>query len=133
MRKVFLDTNFVVYNRARTEPVKYQRAAELFLEVEAVVSTQVLSEIANVLSKKFSLEWSAIQEIISEVSSECEIVVVSQKTIMKALDLAKRYKYSYYDSLILAAAIEANCSILYSEDFQDGQVVEGVRIINPFH
>jgi len=52
---------------------------------------------------------------------------------MLACDIAKRYSYSYYDSLIISAALEANCDTLYSEDMQNGQIIEKVlRIVNPF-
>ena len=132
MKRVFLDTNVVVYNHTRTEQYKFEQSAELLLRVEGVISTQVLSEVSIVLSKKFRYSWAEIQDVIGEVNSNLEILVITPATIDAALTLSKRYHYSYYDSLILASAIEADCSILYSEDFQNNQIIEGVRIVNPF-
>ena len=132
MKRVFLDTNIVVYNHTRTEQSKFEKSAELLLRVEGVISTQVLSEVSNVLSKKFHYPWADIQDVIGEINSNLEVLVITPATIDAALTLSERYKYSYYDSLILASAIEADCSILYSEDFEHNQIIEGVRIINPF-
>lgn len=62
-----------------------------------------------------------------------EMTLISSKTIERALSIFVTYRYSYWDSLIIASALEANCSILYTEDLQDGQIVEGkLKIINPF-
>jgi predicted nucleic acid-binding protein len=129
----FVDTNIVVYNYAKTEPDKYRKASDAFLGVGRVCSTQVLSELSNVLSSnKFRFTWPEIDTIADEVVSAVDVLTVSIATIKKARALSERYHYSYYDSLILASVIEADCSILYSEDFQHNQIIEGVRIINPF-
>ena len=130
--KRFVDTNIVVYNYANVEPDKYRKASDAFLGIGRVCSTQVLSELSNVLSSKFHFTWPEIDAIADEVVSAVDILTVSITTIKKARALSERYKYSYYDSLILASAIEAGCDILYSEDFQHNQVIEGVRIVNPF-
>jgi predicted nucleic acid-binding protein len=132
MKRVFLDTNIVVYNHTRTEPVKYEKSAELLLRVEGVISTQVLSEMSNVLCKKFKFGWADIQKVIREVDSLLDILIVTPAIIDEAITIADRYHYGYYDSLILTSAIEASCEVLYSEDFQHNQIIEGVRIINPF-
>ena len=92
----------------------------------------MLSETCHVLRKKFKWEWDEIDRIFTELRSLFPIVQVTTETIERAISLASRTQYPYYDCLILASAIEAHCSILYSEDFQHNQVVDGVRIINPF-
>ncbi|NCR73907.1 MAG: PIN domain-containing protein [Microcystis aeruginosa LG13-12] len=94
---------------------------------------KIFDETINVLKRKFSLSYSQIREAVQELSEGFPIVLVSVNTIEMALNLAERYQYSYFDSLILASALEAGCQILYSEDLHDGQRIENqLMIINPF-
>ncbi|NCS13834.1 MAG: PIN domain-containing protein [Microcystis aeruginosa G13-09] len=94
---------------------------------------KIFDETINVLKRKFSLSYSQIRDAVQELSEGFPIVLVSVNTIEMALNLAERYQYSYFDSLILASALEARCQILYSEDLQDGQRIENqLTIINPF-
>ena len=94
---------------------------------------KIFDETINVLKRKFSLSYSQIREAVQELSEGFPIVLVSVNTIEMALNLAERYQYSYFDSLILASALEAGCQILYSEDLQDGQRIENqLTIVNPF-
>lgn len=131
--KVFIDTNVLIYGYSEDEPDKRQRAIDCVRSGEAWISTQVLNETINVLKRKFSLSYSQIREAVQEVSEGFPIVLVSVNTIEMALNLAERYQYSYFDSLILASALEAGCQILYSEDLQDGQRIENqLMIVNPF-
>jgi predicted nucleic acid-binding protein len=92
----------------------------------------VLSELANVLSKKYSFSWQQIASVYKELTNLFDIVLIKPESVRKAIEISEQYRYSYYDSLILASALEAECSILYSEDFQHGQIIEGMKIINPF-
>ncbi len=128
----FLDTNILIYNYAPDEPEKYRKANNAFLGIGRICSTQVLSELSNVLFTKFRFSWSTINDIVREVVTVVDVLTVSLTTIEHAHILSERYHYTYYDSLILASAIEATCTTLYSEDFQHNQLIEGVRIINPF-
>lgn len=131
--KVFIDTNVLIYAYSEDEPDKRQRAIDCVRSGEAWISTQVLNETINVLKRKFSLSYSQIRDAVQELSEEFPIVLVSVNTIEMALNLAERYQYSYFDSLILASALEAGCQILYSEDLQDGQRIENqLMIVNPF-
>jgi len=131
--KVFIDTNVLIYGYSEDEPDKRQRAIDCVRSGEAWISTQVLNETINVLKRKFSLSYSQIRDAVQEVSKGFPIILVSVNTIEMALNLAERYQYSYFDSLILASALEAGCQILYSEDLQDGQRIENqLMIINPF-
>ena len=122
--KIFLDTNVVVYLYSGDEPEK-QSAARALIEGESpVVSTQVLSELANTLSRKFGLSYDVVAQAVSEVRDACTVVPVMPETILQALALAAKYRYSYYDSLILATALSSGCDTLATEDMQDGQVIE---------
>ena len=131
--KTFLDTNIVVYLYSGDEPEKRAIALALIEQNNSVVSTQVLSELANTLSRKFSLPYDVVAQAVAEVRDACTIVPVMPDTIAQALALAQKYRYSYYDSLILAAALSADCKTLATEDMQHGQIIEGLLTIrNPF-
>ena len=131
--KTFLDTNIVVYLYSGDEPEKQAAAIALIKQNNPVVSTQVLSELANTLNRKFGLSFDVVAQAVAEVRDACAIVPVLPDTIAQALSLAQKYRYSYYDSLILAAALSAGCETLATEDMQHGQVIEdGLTIRNPF-
>lgn len=131
--KNFLDTNIVVYLYSADEPEKRAVAFALIEQNNSVVSTQVLSELANTLSRKFKLTFDVVAQAVAEVRDACTVVPVMPDTIAQALALAKKYRYSYYDSLILAAALSAGCDMLISEDMQHGQTIEvALTIRNPF-
>ena len=131
--KTFLDTNIVVYLYSGDEPEKQATALALIEGGVPVVSTQVLSELANTLSRKFKLSYDVVAQAVAEVRDACTVVPVMPETILQALGLAQKYRYAYYDSLILAAALSAGCETLATEDMQHGQVVEGILKIHcPF-
>jgi predicted nucleic acid-binding protein len=131
--KTFLDTNIVVYLYSGDEPEKRAAALALIEQNNIVVSTQVLSELANTLSRKFGLSFDVVGQAVAEVRDACTVVPVMPDTITQALTLAQKYKYSYYDSLILAAALSAGCETLVTEDMQHAQLIENVLTIrNPF-
>ncbi|MCX7095831.1 MAG: PIN domain-containing protein [Methylobacter sp.] len=131
---VFFDTNVLVYLHSIDEPEKQQAALK---QIEANknrwISTQVLSELSNILRKKFNLEYSNIVTVLTEIQESFQVVTVQPHTIKHALYLAQTYRYSYYDSLILAASLEKTCCFLYSEDMQHQQTIEQqLTIVNPF-
>lgn len=130
----FLDSNVVLYLYSEDEPDKKSVAEGLVRGPErAWISTQVLSEMANVLRRKFKLDYPDIAAAVAEVRPACEIQVVTAETVAFALKLGERYRHSYFDSLILAAALECGCDTLASEDMQDGFIVESrLTIRNPF-
>ena len=129
----FIDTNILIYCYTSDEPNKKQKAISVASQDHAVISTQVLSELSNILKRKFNISWTEIKDVITELKEGFDIYVNSPETIESAVHIADRYKYSFYDSLILASAISANCKTLYSEDMHDGQVIENsLTIKNPF-
>ena len=129
---VFLDSNVCLYLLSEDSPKK-QHAERVLALPKTVISSQVLNETINVAIKKFKLSQYEIVSHIDFLLANCELqnsTVVLQK---KAIDLHFRYQFSFYDSLIIAAALEAHCTILYSEDMNHGQLIEGkLKIINPF-
>jgi predicted nucleic acid-binding protein len=130
---VFLDTNILVYTYSDTEIEKQAMARKLVLGNFSFVSTQVLQELANTLNRKFKKPWSEITVAVKETSQNYQVHTNSEATILQACKIADRYKFSFYDSLVIAAALECNCSKLYSEDLNHLQRIEGkITIINPF-
>ncbi len=131
--KVFIDTNVIIYGYSQDEPDKCQRARECIRSGESWISTQVLNETINTLKRKFSLNFNQISSVIDELSQQSQLTIVSLNTIRKALEIAQRYQFSYFDSLIIASALEVGCDRLYSEDLQDGQTIDNTLIlVNPF-
>jgi predicted nucleic acid-binding protein len=132
----FLDTNVLLYSLdLQTGTSRNLRAekAEQILSLGGVLSVQVLNEFADVASRKMKLSWEKIAGFLQIFELLCgRAVPLTAETHEKALGISKRYGYRIYDSAILAAAIEAGCTTLLTEDMQHGQVVEGVRIENPF-
>lgn len=132
--KIFFDTNTLIYVYSVDEQDKQQCVIE---RIQATknrwISTQVLSEMSNVLRKKFKLECRAIINAVVEIQDNFQIAIVQPSTITQALIIMENYHYSYYDSLIIATALENNCEMLYSEDMQHQQIIEQrTVIINPF-
>lgn len=129
--KIFIDTNIVIYALGQVS-IKTHLAAPLFVGSPSI-STQVLSETAKVASKRLGLLVLEIRHLITSLEAMCRVEIISLVTIHTALDIRERYNFSWYDSLIIAAALETGCNTLYSEDMQNGQEIEGrLRIVNPF-
>ena len=130
--KPFLDTNVVLY--AFIEGDSRAQKAEALLVKGGVISVQVLSEFAAVARRKLNKSWAEVRRALAILRVFCpEPAPVTVKTHEAALQIAERYKFSIYDGLIIAAALETGCNIAYSEDLQDGQVIENsLTIRNPF-
>jgi predicted nucleic acid-binding protein len=115
--RAFIDTNVLIYwvdDSTRADTV------EQLLSGESVISVQVLNEFANVLRKKRAMPLADIQSLCSTLINTCEVYDLSVRTHQTALALIARYSLSLYDANIVAAACLSGCTILYSEDMQDG-------------
>jgi predicted nucleic acid-binding protein len=131
--KVFLDTNILVYAYSNTEPDKQVIARKLIAECNSYVSTQVLQELTNTLTRKFHNSWKEAQNAVLESCENNLLHINERDTIVNACGIADKYKFSFYDSLIIAAALECNCTALYSEDLHHNQLIENkLKIVNPF-
>ena len=131
--KIFLDSNILVYSYSDTELEKQHIARNIIAENNSFISTQVLQELSNILIKKFKKSFKDVGITINESCKNNILLVNSKDTIIKACNIADKYKFSFYDSLIIASALECNCKILYSEDLQHKQVIEkSLSIVNPF-
>jgi len=132
MSKIALDSNILIYNHSLTCENKMLIASNFFNE-NPVVSSQVISEYLNVMRKKFKMEKNELMQLCSLWLEKCIVQPVILSTIKLAQDLVDKYDFQVFDGIIVAAALEADCDILYSEDMQDGQVIENtLKIVNPF-
>jgi predicted nucleic acid-binding protein len=122
--KIFIDTNILIYCYTAVEQDKRSKAQLVASLPDTILSTQVLNEFSNILRKKFNLTWPDIINALEEVERNFEVFNNTAVTINEACRIADRYGFSFYDSLIVAAALESGCYILYSEDLQHGQLIE---------
>jgi predicted nucleic acid-binding protein len=128
--KAFLDTNILVY--AQEESVRGDRAREI-VEAGGIVSVQILNELASVLNRKLKLNWREVAAVIDDVRAALDEPLPLTLTLhLAALGFARDHNVAFYDALILAAAIEAGCQTLYSEDFQHGRRFGDCVVVNPF-
>lgn len=131
--KVFLDTNILVYSYSISEKEKQRTARKLISDTDSHISTQVLTELANILTRKFKLPLDTVLKAIDECGANNHVFVNNPETIKGAINVAARHGFSFYDSLIISAALESGCTVLYSEDLHHGQVIEKkLKIQNPF-
>jgi predicted nucleic acid-binding protein len=129
--KIFVDTNVFLYLLSDNPEKKV--ASKKILVSNPCISTQVLNEFSNISIKKFKLSIFDTKEILNIISEKSSVFIFSEKTVFNALDLKEKYGFQFYDSLILATALENDCDTLYSEDMQHNQLIEKqLRIINPF-
>jgi predicted nucleic acid-binding protein len=127
----FLDTNILFY--AFTDDERAQRAQALLTE-PFMVSVQTLNEFSNAVRKKLNLPWASIEDAIESIVAVCSgIVAIDEKTTLAALKLAQRYNFAFCDALMVTAALGAGCKRYYSEDLQNGLVIDRqLTVINPF-
>ncbi len=126
----FLDTNLLVY--AQTTDPKSEIARQAIAE-GGTISVQVLNEFANVLRRKLGLSWDEIAEALEDVKTALGPVrPIGLDTHNTAMELSRAHGFHIYDSLIVAAALEAECDQLLTEDLQAGRRIEGLAIVNPF-
>jgi predicted nucleic acid-binding protein len=130
--KAFFDTNVLVYILGQED--ERTVTAESLVANGGVVSVQVLNELASVSHRKLRMSWPDTVNALDAIRVLCPAPIpLTTDTHDSALRIAIRYGFSFYDALIAAAALEAECAILYSEDLQDGQVIDGrLTVRNPF-
>lgn len=134
----FLDTNILVYSFDAAAPAKRETARALFRRALAgdsgVISTQVIQEFLNVALGKFAKPFTTAeaQRYLETVLTPLCAVFPSLDLYKQALELREETRFSLYDCLVLAAALEAGCTVLYSEDLQHGRQVRTVRVEDPF-
>lgn len=134
--KAFFDTNVLVYaltarGSANSDP--RTEIAETTLGLGGVVGVQVLNEFADTAARKFKLEWKVIDQYLEVIAAICgRPVPMTAETHSAAVGISRRYGYRIYDSLILAAALQAECTTVFTGDMQHGQKIGQLTVVNPF-
>jgi predicted nucleic acid-binding protein len=126
----FFDTNVLLYLLSADAP-KADRASDL-LERGGMVSVQVLNEFASVATRKLHMTIAEMRDILATVRQLCEVSALDLATHDRALDIAEQHHLSIFDALIVASALDAGCTTLWSEDLPHGHRIEGLTIRNPF-
>ena len=127
----FLDTNILVY-AFTTDP--RAEAAQALLGRGSVTSVQALNEFTNVGRRKLGMTWREVRDALAAIRTVCRTISpIDVETHAEALSIAERYGYTIFDALMIAAALRAECTVLYSEDMQDGMAIgRRLRIVDPF-
>ncbi len=129
--KIFIDSNVLLYLLGNDE--KKKALAIGLLSLENYISTQVACENMNVCVKKLNMSTDLSYDHVERLLQNLSVVLIYPSTIQLAYNVQSKYKFSFWDGLIIATAIENNCNILYSEDMQDGQIINNtLKIVNPF-
>ena len=127
----FIDANVLVY-LASNDAAKADQA-EALLTAGGVISVQVLNELANVARRKMGLGWGETRDLLAAVREWLEVRPITPATHDLGVALAERHGLSIHDAMIVAAALEAGCETLWSQDMHNGLVVDGrLRIVDPF-
>ena len=131
--KIFADTNVWIYAHLQKESdSRCKQAAELVRKLPLIISNQVINEYYSVMLKNKATD-EFIQANIKTMLWHCDVFCHSLETLATAFEVRERYRFSWWDSLIVASALETQCEFLYTEDMQHGQVIENsLQIINPF-
>ena len=131
----FFDTNVLVYADDKASPAKQRRALDLVAEHRragtGVVSLQVLQEYFVTVTRKLRVDPRTARRKV-ELLAEFDVAAPDVADILAAIDLHRLHQFSFWDALILRAAKQAGCSVLFSEDLQEAREMDGVHIVNPF-
>jgi len=137
--KYFIDTNILIYSFDTDNDTKQDRAKQLIAEAleksTGIISSQVIQEFLNAATQKFlkPLTYPDAQRYLNIVLEPLCQVYSSAELFYQTLEIMQRWRYAFFDSLIIAAALQADCSILYTEDMQHEQKIQALTIINPFY
>jgi predicted nucleic acid-binding protein len=131
MPSEFLDTNVLIY--AFTTD-RRAAAAQALLGRGCLTSVQALNEFTNVARRKLGMTWAEVRDALAAIGTVCRLVLpIDIETHADALGIAERHGCTNFDALMIAAALRADCAVLYSEDMQDGMAIGArLRIVNPF-
>lgn len=129
--RAFIDSNILIY--LLSADAAKADIAESIIEAGGVISVQVLNEVTNVIRRKLAMSWEETNEILALVRSLCMVKPLTIETHDRGRLVAERYGLAIYDAMIVASALLAGCETLYSEDMQNGQVIDDqLQICNPF-
>lgn len=127
----FFDTNVLLYLLSQ-DNAKADRA-EAIIAAGGIISVQVLNEFASVASRKLGMSYTEIRDMLGTIRAVCQTQALTVDTHERGLDIAERFGFSLYDSMIVSSAVESGCTVLYSKDMPHGQEIDGQLVVmNPF-
>jgi len=134
--KVFIDSNIFIYAYTGDDEQKHSIARDLLRkhvsDSEIILSVQILNEFYAVM-ERYKYPHGGIISFLNEIIEQVQVVPLELETVRRCIIIREKYGYSWWDSLVLASALEHDCTILFSEDMQSGQMIEGRPVImNPF-
>lgn len=133
IERVFVDTNVWLYAFVDVDPVKSAQAKRILQQEAICISVQIVNEVCANLIRKANYKESDVRALIESFYAKYLVAPLDQRLLIQASQLRERYSLSFWDSTIVAAAIQSQARVLYSEDLQDGLLVDGVlQIANPF-
>ncbi len=132
----FLDTNILVYSVDEKDKAKQRTARDLIATLvqndDAIISTQTLQEFYNAATKKLIASKKDAGSFVKQFSDIIPVHSNTVNDVLAAIDISEASQLSFWDSLILASAKACGCTTIYSEDLNDGQTINGVKVVNPF-
>ena len=132
----FLDSNILIYLFDETDPTKCQRAEKLvrdsLINMTGCISYQVVQETLNILLRRLNVSTQSAMQLLDDILIPIWRINPTPSLYRSGLEVQSRYGFSYYDSLIVAAALQAGCTRLYTEDLQHGQQIQQLTIVDPF-
>jgi len=136
IEKIFIDTNIFIYAYTKDCENKNKVSCDLLRDnvsrENIFVSVQILNEFYSIMAK-YKYSHNQIEYYLKEIIGQVNVISLDLETVENCLKIKEKYRFSWWDSLVLSSALESNCSILYSEDLQHGQTVENsLKIVNPF-
>ncbi len=131
MNKIAIDTNILLYALDDFYPEKQNISIQII--AKPVFCSQSLSEFTNVCLRRWKFPKAKVAELIKTYLQQCQYIPVTDSMLLNATKIMTKYDLQLFDAIIIASALESGCSILYSEDMNDGQIIEkNLKIINPF-
>jgi Predicted nucleic-acid-binding protein, contains PIN domain len=125
----FYDTNILLYLASEDTPKA--DAAERALALGGTISVQVLNEFVHVARRKMNFSWQEIDEFLGAVTAVLTVIPLTIEIHDKGREIARRYGFSIYDAMIIAAALACDCDTPFSEDMSNGMRIDGLTVINP--
>ncbi len=131
----FVDSNIWLYAFIETQNAAKSSIAKSLIQnkdISIAVSVQIINEVCVNLIRKVHLSEGKIRELIESFHNKYDVIGIYREILLKSSEMREQYHFSFWDSLIFASALYAGADILYSEDMQDGFMIEKTRIVNPF-
>lgn len=133
INNVFVDSNVWLYALLKGQSEHKQHIAQHIIQSKnIIISVQIINEVCYQLYRNKTFSEEELKKLITGFYKKYQVIGLEQEILVGAADLRKNHKFSFWDSLIVACALKANCSILYSEDMQHGFMINQLEIINPF-